>query len=172
LASAFIVMSAPLRPPKSASACVCHGRASPVTRPPTLSGVEVKLLHRLKLDERGDNDGSLSDFSFINQPSVVSSLGMITRGRAARTPPVATGESPLSMPLRLGGSVCSVGGGKGPGTPGRHTSPAPGKGSPSLGLGRTNPLPVLSPKYEDSPQMCILITDKSKILLCMGRIGS
>jgi hypothetical protein len=31
---------------------------------------------------------------------------------------------------------------------------------------------VLSPKYEDSPQMCILITDKLKTLLCLGRIGS
>jgi hypothetical protein len=132
----IIVMSAPLRPPKSASARARRGRASPVTRPPTPSGVKVELLRRLKLDERGDDDESLSDFSFINQPSVVSSLGMTTRGRAARTPSVATGESSSSTPLCLGGSVRSVwGGGGGPGTPGEPTSPAPGKGSPSPGVG-------------------------------------
>jgi hypothetical protein len=165
-------MSAPLCPPKSASARARRGRTSPVTHPPTPSGVKVELLRRLELDEREDDDRSLSNFSFTNQPLVVSSLGMTTRGRAARTLPVATGESPLSMPLRSGGSVCSVQGGGGPGTPGGCTSPAPGKGSPSLGLGQTSPLPALSPKYEDSPQISILITDESKTLLCMGWIGS
>jgi hypothetical protein len=106
-------MSAPLRPPKSASTRARRGRASPVTRPPAPSGVEVELLHRLELDERRDNNESLSDFSFVNQPSVVSSLGMTMRGRAARTPPVVTGESPSSTPLRSGGSVLSVRGGGG-----------------------------------------------------------
>jgi hypothetical protein len=104
-------MSAPLRPPKSTSACVRRSRASPVTRPPTPSGFEVKLLHQLKLDERGDNNKSLFNFSFVNQPLVVSSLGMTAQRRAARNPPVATGESPLSTPLCLGGSVHSAWGG-------------------------------------------------------------
>ncbi len=106
-------MSAPLRPLKSASAHALHGRASPVTRPPTPSGVEVELLRQLKLDEHGDDNDSLSNFSFINQPLVVSSLGMTMRGRAARTPTVATSESPLSTSRCLWGSAHSVWGGGG-----------------------------------------------------------
>ncbi len=52
-------------------------------------------------------------------------------------------------------------------------SPKPGKGSPNPGrLGRSSPLPAISPKYDDSPQVCVLITEESKSLLCMGRIGS
>jgi hypothetical protein len=81
-------MSAPHHLPKSNSAC--HSRASPVTRPSTQSGVKVKLLRWLELDEHGDDNEFLSNFSFVNQPLVISSLEMTMGGWAACGPLMAT----------------------------------------------------------------------------------
>jgi hypothetical protein len=146
LASAFIVMSAPLCPPKSAPACACCGCASPVTHPPTPSSIEVELLRRLELDERRDNDKSLSNFSFVNQPLVVSSLGMTVRGRAAHTPPVATSESPLSMPLHSGGSIHSVFGRGGSRNPWWAHKPSYWQGQPESGFWTNKPVASALPQ--------------------------
>jgi hypothetical protein len=52
-------------------------------------------------------------------------------------------------------------------------STKPDKGSSNPGrLGWSSPLPAISPKYDNSPQVCVLITEESKSLLCMGQIGS
>jgi len=75
---------------------------------PPASAAEEDLLRRLAL---GNDDESLLGYSFLDAPSVIGSVGVVTRHAAARARVPPAGKSPDSTPLHRIGGLSSIKGG-------------------------------------------------------------
>jgi hypothetical protein len=147
-------------PPSGRQSPASAGRHSPAPAgrrsapsPPS----ETNLLYLLDLDNCEDEDDLSNDFSLLNVPSAICSLGR-TWGASAHVTVLMEGASPVrsvsATPIHMGGRAQSGGGGVG----GIGASPSmrasiKGSGSPTKVASK-----VFIPKNVESLQVCIFLS--------------